>query len=99
LRERGFDLKKGWFKLYSSELIGQSGWGRGGAFIAPRRNLPVGVSEKRICPVSGDGHVWNPSLERGLSIGHVRCLGLTRVRAEELDMSGTGTRYVQKCLL
>jgi hypothetical protein len=49
--------------------------------------------------VSEVGHVQNPSLEPGLSTGHVRCLALTRVRAEEPDMSGTGTGYVQKVLL
>ena len=28
-------------------------WGRGFPFIAPKRNLPVGVSETRICPGRG----------------------------------------------
>jgi hypothetical protein len=58
LRERGFYLKKGWFKVYSSELSGQLSWGgRGGPFIAPRKKLPVGVLETWACPVSGAGHV------------------------------------------
>jgi hypothetical protein len=68
---------------------------RGGAFIAPRRNLPIGVSEKRTCPVLVVGHVQNPSLEPGLGTRHVQCLALTLVRVEELDMSDTGTRYVR----
>jgi hypothetical protein len=88
LRERGFELKKGWFKVYSSELSGQPSWGRVGPFMAPRRNLPVGVSRTRTCLVLRVGHVQNPSLEPGLSTGHVQCLALTWVRAEEPDMSG-----------
>jgi hypothetical protein len=40
-------------------------------------------------------NVRNPSLQPGLGTGHVRCLALTRVRAEEPDMSGTRTGYVR----
>jgi hypothetical protein len=81
--------------VYSSELSGQPSCGRGRSFIAPKRNLPVGVLENQTCPVSGAGHMWNPSLEPSLDVGHVRCLALTRVRAEEPNMSSTGTGYVQ----
>jgi hypothetical protein len=49
--------------------------------------------------VSGPGHVWNSSLEPDLSTGHVRCLALTRVRAEEPDISDTETGYVWQGLL
>jgi hypothetical protein len=70
-----------------------------GDFYSPRRNLPVEVSETQTCLVSKARYVRQPSLEPGLGTGHVRCLALTRVRAEEPDMSGTGTGYVQKVLL
>jgi hypothetical protein len=36
-RERGFELKKGWFKVYSSELSGQPSWGVRGAFYSPQK--------------------------------------------------------------
>jgi hypothetical protein len=39
-----------------------------GPFIAPKRNLPVGVSENRTCPVSGAEHVWNPSLNPSMAL-------------------------------
>jgi hypothetical protein len=39
------------------------------------------------------------SLEPGLGTGRVQCLALTRVRAEEPDMSHARTGYVQKVLL
>jgi hypothetical protein len=94
-RESGFELKRGWFKVYSSELSVQSSWGRGGPFITSKRNLPVRVSKNRICLMSRARHVQNLSLEPGLGTRLVRCLALTHVRAEELDMSGTGTRYVR----
>jgi hypothetical protein len=73
--------------------------GARGALIAPRRNLPIRVSETRTCPVSRAEHVRTPSLKPSLGIGHVRCLALTRVRAEESDMFGVGTGYGWKCLL
>jgi hypothetical protein len=54
-----------------------TGLGRhGGPFIAPQGNLPIGVSESRTCSDWGGGHVWQPSLESGLDIGHVWCLAL-----------------------
>jgi hypothetical protein len=47
----------------------------------------------------GVGHVWQPSLEPSLDTGHVPCLALTRVLAEESDMSGLGARHVWESLL
>jgi hypothetical protein len=48
-------------------------------FIPPKRNLPVGVSETRICPGRGPdmsgsvaGHVRQDSLEPGQEAGYVR---------------------------
>jgi hypothetical protein len=92
-RERGFELKKGWFEVFASKLSGQPSWGRGEreAFYGPRRNLPIGVSENRTCPVSGARHVQKPSLEPDLGTRHVRSLGLTQVRAEDPDMSDIET--------
>jgi hypothetical protein len=43
----------------------------------------------------GAGHVRQPSLEPNLGTRHVRCRGLTRVKAEEPDMFGPGTGYVR----
>jgi hypothetical protein len=45
------------------------------------------------------GHVRQRSLEPSLGTGHVLCMALTQVRAEESDMSSTGTGYVRKGLL
>jgi hypothetical protein len=37
-RERGFELKKGWFKVFVSELSGQPSQGvRGGGFYNPQK--------------------------------------------------------------
>jgi hypothetical protein len=68
--------------------------GARGPFIAPKKNLPVGVSANQTCSVSGAGHVQNSSLKPDLGTRHSRCLALTRVRAEEAHMSGTETGYV-----
>jgi hypothetical protein len=37
LRERGFELKKDWFKMFSSELSGQPIWGGVGTFYSPQK--------------------------------------------------------------
>jgi hypothetical protein len=57
------------------------------------------VLEIQTCPISGVEHDQNLSLEPSLGTGHVQCLGLTRVKAEEPDMFGIRTGYVQKILL
>jgi hypothetical protein len=45
------------------------------------------------------GHVRKELLEPGLNTGHVRCLALSRVKAEDPDMSSSGTEYVREMLL
>jgi hypothetical protein len=45
------------------------------------------------------GHVRKRLLEHGLGIEHVRCLDLTRVKAEGSGMSSPGTGYVREMLL
>jgi hypothetical protein len=56
-RERGFELKKRWLKVFASKLSGQPSRGDvRGPLIAPGRNLPVRVSETRTCPS------WRPDM-------------------------------------
>jgi hypothetical protein len=51
LRERGFELKRGWFKVYSSELSVQLSWGARVAFYSPPKGIyPLGCQRT--------GHVW-----------------------------------------
>jgi hypothetical protein len=67
LKETELELKKCWFKEFSSQWSGQlSKGGCGPLFIAPKRNLPVRVSEIRTCPTKRpdmfEKDYWNPIL-------------------------------------
>jgi hypothetical protein len=64
--------------------------GCGPPFIAPKRNLLVGVSEIQTCQSRGVGLVRKWLLEPGLGTGHVRCSDLTSVITCRSDMSGLG---------
>jgi hypothetical protein len=70
-----------------------------GAFYSPQKeSTRWGVRDPDMSELEAR-HVWQPSLESALGTGHVQCLPLTRVKAEEPGMSGTKTKYVQKVLL
>jgi hypothetical protein len=94
LRERGFELQRECFKVFTRVLSGQPSWGSMGAFYSPRPGVifPLGVSETRTClqrligtrpwcrtcPVLGPNPCYN------LEAGHVRsrdriCPGLVTV--------------------
>jgi hypothetical protein len=67
LKEVELELKKCWLKEFSSQWSGQlSKGGCGPLFIAPKRNLPVGVSEIQTCPTKRldmfEKDYWNPIL-------------------------------------
>jgi hypothetical protein len=70
-----------------------------GPFIAPQRNMPVGVSETRTClswgPDMSSNHLWNPTLESDkFDSGD-----LTRDRAERPDMCRLGAGHIQESSL
>jgi hypothetical protein len=53
-RERGFELRKGWFKVYSSELSGQPSWGVEGGFYNPQKeSAHWGVNDLDMSGVRG----------------------------------------------
>jgi hypothetical protein len=69
-----------------------------GAFYNPQKEpARSGVRDPDMSSLR-DGHVYQPSMEPDLGTGHVRCWGLTRVKARS-DMFGSGTGYVRKTLL
>jgi hypothetical protein len=106
LKEREFELKKLWFKVFSSQWSGQWSEGAWTYFYSSQkesihwgvRDLDMSNKETRYVQKM----LLEPDLstkmllEPGLSTGHVQCWDLARVRAEGPDMSGLGVRYVRK---
>jgi hypothetical protein len=67
-----------------------------GSFYSPQKeSFRWGVRDLDMSGM-GVGHVRKGLLESGLGTGQVRCLGLIQVNSRRSDMSGPGTRYVQK---
>jgi hypothetical protein len=66
------------------------------SFYTPKGNMPIGLSEIRTCPtrsldISGKCY-WNPVLAPDMSGAHRLSTG----KAAGSNMSGPGTRYVQR---
>jgi hypothetical protein len=75
-------------------VANRAGGGGEGAFYSPQKESTRW--DVRDPDMSGIGGRTCPEPVSGT---RPRCLGLTRVKAKVHDMSGTGTRYVQKVLL
>jgi hypothetical protein len=65
----------------------------GGIYSPQKESACWGVRDPDMSGLES-GHVRQQSLEPNLRTGHVRCLALSWVKAEEPDMSGPGTGYV-----
>jgi hypothetical protein len=67
-----------------------------GAFYSPQKeSARSGVRDPNMSRLEA-GHIHQSSLEPGLGTRHVRCRGLTRVKAEEPDMSDPRIEYVRE---
>jgi hypothetical protein len=66
-----------------------------GVFYSPQGNLPIGGVRDINMSGLGARNVSQHSQESGLDTGHVRCLGLTRVKADRPDISRLGAGHVQ----
>jgi hypothetical protein len=78
LEGQRFGAQESVSKCFQVELTGLER--RGGPFIAPQMNLPVGGVRDSDMSGLGAGHVWPSSLEPILGIGQVGLGDLTRVK-------------------